>query len=75
MDIRQVVAENIRFIRQERGLSQEALAMKAGVSLSYVGYIERAEKTLSIVKLEKIAKVLKVTPGALMEEGAYREIK
>ena len=75
MDIRRIVAENIRFIRQKRKLSQEALAAKSGISHSYIKYIERAEKSVSIVKLEKIAKALKVAPGLLLEQGAHHGIK
>ena len=75
MDIRQVAAENIRFIRQKRQLSQEALAGKTGISVSYIGYIERGDKAITIVKLEKIAKVLNVTPGLLLEPGAHHGIK
>ena len=72
MDVRRVVGDNIRFIREKRGLTQEALAYDADVARSYIGYIERGEKTLSIVVLSKIAKVLKVKPGLLLEPGAYR---
>ena len=68
MDIRQVVADNIRLIRQKRNLSQEALAAKSGVSISYIGYLERAEKSISVVTLAKIAKALKVQPEELLRK-------
>lgn len=69
-----MAADNIRIIRQKRGLSQEALAGKSGVSVSYIGYIERAEKSISITKLEKIAKVLQVAPGLLITRDAHRKV-
>jgi transcriptional regulator with XRE-family HTH domain len=76
MDIRRVVGDNIRFIRQKRSLSQETLASKSGISLSYIKYVEKGEEyAISIVKLEKIAKVLKVAPGLLLERAAYRHEK
>jgi transcriptional regulator with XRE-family HTH domain len=76
MDIRRVTGDNIRFIRQKLDLSQEALAAKSGISLSYIKYVEKGESyAISIVKLEKIAKVLKVPPGLLMEKGAYLRLK
>jgi transcriptional regulator with XRE-family HTH domain len=75
MDIRRVTGDNIRFIRQKRELTQEALAAKAGVSLSYVKYVEKGEYAITIVVLEKIAKVLNVLPGLLLEAGAYLRIK
>lgn len=51
-------------VRQERlklGLSQEALAGKAGVHRTYVGMIERAEKNITLLNIEKIAKALKIS--------------
>lgn len=75
MDVRRVVGDNIRFIREKRQLTQEALAYEADVARSYVGYVERAEKTLSIVTLTKIAKALRVKPGLLLESGYYKTIE
>ena len=69
-----VAAENIRFIREKRGLTQEGLAFDADVARSYIGYIERGEKTLSITVLAKLAKALKVKPGLLLEPDAHRSI-
>jgi transcriptional regulator with XRE-family HTH domain len=51
------------------------LAAKAGISISYMGYIERAEKAITVVILEKIAKVLNVPAGLLMERDAHLHIK
>jgi len=74
VDIKKVAADNIKFLRQKRGLTQEALAFDADVARSYIGYIERAEKTISIVSLAKIAKALGVKPGLLLEPEAYRQV-
>lgn len=55
---------NIKFgekVKEERlklGLSQEALAEKAGVHRTYIGMIERAEKNITLENIEKIAKAL-----------------
>jgi transcriptional regulator with XRE-family HTH domain len=73
VNIKRVAADNIRFIRQKRGLTQEALAFDSDIARSYIGYIERAEKTLSIVSLQKIAKALGVKPSLLLEPEAYRK--
>ena len=76
MDIKRVAGDNIRFIRQKRMLSQETLATKSGISLSYIKYVEKGEDyAISIVKLEKIAKVLKVEPGLLLEPKAHSKIE
>jgi len=53
------IGQNIRKIRESRGLSQEALANLAGVHRTYIGIIERAERNITIVSLEKISKALK----------------
>ncbi len=74
MKIQQVAAENIRHIRSKRGLSQEGLALDAGMSRAYIGEIERAEKNISIGRLEKIAKVLKVETWLLLRKGGYEDI-
>ena len=74
MDIRLIVADNVRFIRMKRELSQESLAWKSGVSISYLGYIERGEKAITIVMLAKIAKALAISPSLLLEKDAYRKI-
>lgn len=50
-------------VREERaklGLSQEKLAIRAGVHRTYIGMIERAEKNITLENIEKIAKALKI---------------
>lgn len=55
-----LVGEKIRALRQHRDLSQEKLAFKAGMNTSYIGQVERGEKSATIVSLEKIATALDV---------------
>lgn len=60
-------------MREERlklGLSQEALAEKAGVHRTYIGMIERAEKNITLTNIEKIAKALNVEIGKLLKGTA-----
>lgn len=52
------VGENIRYLRKERGLSQEVLAYKAGINSSYLGQVERGQKSPTIDCLDKISKAL-----------------
>lgn len=47
------------------GLSQEELAVKAGVHRTYIGMIERAEKNITLSNIEKIAKALGVEISTL----------
>jgi transcriptional regulator with XRE-family HTH domain len=55
------VGERIRLLRQQRGISQEQLAFKAGITPSYLGQIERGEKSPTIDSLDKVATALNVT--------------
>jgi transcriptional regulator with XRE-family HTH domain len=65
-NINREVGLNIRKIRRERGLSQEKLAGLADVHRAYVGQIERGEKNIGLINLEKIAKALEVRPRDLL---------
>ncbi len=61
------VAKNVKQIREERGLSQQALADKAKVHRVYLAKIEGAVYAPSLEVLERIAKALKVKPGKLLD--------
>jgi len=60
------VGKNIRKIRENRGLSQEALSDLAGVHRTYIGMVERAERNITLVSLEKISKALRVSMKDLL---------
>jgi len=60
------LAANIR--RNELELSQEELAHKAKLHRTYVGMVERCERSLSVDNIEKIAKALEVEPSRLLSE-------
>ncbi len=51
------ICNKIKFERMKRNLSQEELAMAAGLNRNTVGNIERGQASPSIKTLEKIAKV------------------
>ena len=52
--------EKVREIRKGKGLSQEELAHKAELHRTYIGMIERAEKNITLLNIEKIANALEV---------------
>lgn len=54
------IGNNIKNLRKNMGLSQEQLAELANVHRTYIGMIERAEKNITLVSLEKIANSLGV---------------
>jgi transcriptional regulator with XRE-family HTH domain len=59
--------ENIRAARKELGLSQEELADKAGLHRTYIGMIERGEKNITLINIEKISKALNIKLTILMD--------
>ena len=66
-DIKEVVGLNIRRIREKRGLSQEKLAGLAGIHRVYMGQVERGEKNIGLINLDRIAKALDVNIKVLVD--------
>ncbi|MGC9993776.1 MAG: helix-turn-helix transcriptional regulator [Terriglobia bacterium] len=65
-DLRQTLAENIRFLRSKKNLSQEKLADLCGLHRTYVGSVERCERNVTLSTLVAFAAGLGVTvPGLL----------
>ena len=61
--------QRVREERLKQGLSQEALAEKAGVHRTYVGMVERAEKIITLTNIEKFAKALGVDISRLFNNS------
>lgn len=66
MEIREILARNIKRIRLERGFSQEELAHRADIDRTYISALERRVYAASIDVVGRIAKALKVEPAALL---------
>jgi len=66
-DIRSRLAKNLRTLRQEKGLSQEAFADEAGLQRTYVSELERCKRNPSIMIIEKLALALGVSAGELLD--------
>jgi transcriptional regulator with XRE-family HTH domain len=64
---RGTLARNLRRLRAERGISQEALADLAGLHRTYIGSIERSERNISIDNIGKLAVAFGITPSKLLE--------
>jgi transcriptional regulator with XRE-family HTH domain len=65
--IKKAFGERLRAVRQEKGLSQEALALASELDRTYIGGIERGERNVSLINIHKIARALGVTPKELMQ--------
>jgi transcriptional regulator with XRE-family HTH domain len=50
--------QRVREEREKQGLSQEELANRAKVHRTYIGMVERAEKNITLVNIEKLANSL-----------------
>ncbi len=68
MDVRKRVGLNLKGLRQELGLSQEAFAFKAGLHRTYISGIERSVRNPTVLVLEKIALALGVPSARLLED-------
>jgi transcriptional regulator with XRE-family HTH domain len=64
----QAFGEALRTIRQDRGLSQEALGFESGYHRTYIGQLERGEKSPSLRTIVNLAGVLKVKAWEMVKE-------
>ncbi len=59
-------AANLRNERLRKKLSQEGLAARAGLSVSYISMLERRQRTPPLATLESLAKALSVSATSLL---------
>ena len=69
-DVQIRFGERLRAVRQQRGISQEKLAELAGLHRTYVSSIERGERNVSLVNIERLAAALGVAMTELMPDEA-----
>jgi len=62
-----VLGERIRNARKLKGLSQERLALEAGIDRSFMGQVERGQRNVSFSTLCRLASVIEQDVGALCE--------
>jgi transcriptional regulator with XRE-family HTH domain len=70
MDNREILVkfgDKVRQIRKEKDMSQEELSFKANLHRTYIGMIERAEKNITLINIEKIAKALNIEVSDLLK--------
>lgn len=64
--------ENLRALRLSRKLTQERLSELVGLDRTYIGLVERGEKSISLVYLVKLMSALDVNAEELFR-GLYNE--
>ena len=69
INARQRLSSNLRHLRAEKKISQEALADLAGLHRTYVGSVERAERNVSLDNIEKLALTLGVDITQLLSDN------
>ena len=67
MTINKQLGYRIRYLRQNKGLSIEALALEAEINRNYLGDLERGMRNPTVVVLNKITKALDVDLSTLFE--------
>lgn len=63
----QKIGENLRKIREIKGIKQESIAKQLGITTNGYGKIERGETSLNIKRLEEIAQILGVNAIDVMQ--------
>lgn len=61
------LGKRIRALRQQRGISQEALPDLADIHRNYISQIESGKRNLSFFNVVKLARALKVSPSKLVD--------
>jgi transcriptional regulator with XRE-family HTH domain len=64
--LRDILAKNMRRLRAESGLTQEALAHESGMNRTYLSSVERSERNVSIDNVARIAEALGVEAWTLL---------
>lgn len=66
------IGQRIRKIRKARGLSQEKLAEKVGISTTHMSHIETANTKMSLSIFAKIASALEVQADELLYDSSSK---
>ena len=67
MDFREKVGSRIEELAEDLGMSQKDLAYGTDLDRSYIASVEKGQRNISIINLEKIAKALNVTLSQLFK--------
>lgn len=60
------IGSRIQKARKDRKISQEDLAHRAGLHRTFMGLVERAERSVTVLSLLRISTALDIEPGELL---------
>lgn len=63
---RRTLAANLIRLRRERGWSQEALALEAGLHRTFIAHVERRARNISLDNIERLAMTLNIPVHVLL---------
>ena len=67
MTINKQLGARIRYLRQQKNMSIETLALEAGINRNYLGDLERGARNPTVTVLNKIAMALDINLSTLFE--------
>ena len=67
MNINTQLGLRIRYLRKQKGMSQEDLALESGVNKNYLSDLERGERNPTVLVMEKIATALGIDLSTLFK--------
>ncbi|WP_456740380.1 helix-turn-helix domain-containing protein [Bradyrhizobium sp. USDA 4469] len=75
MDLRETFATNLRRLRNDKGMSQDELALEAKISRSYLSQLEKGVFHVSIKVIGRLAEKLAVEPEEFLKRTPKRTNK
>ena len=72
LEIKEILAENVRSFRSINNLSQEQLAEVSGLHRTYIGSVERRERNVTLSTLICLAKALNTSVPNLLTRQDYK---
>ncbi|MCL2016667.1 MAG: helix-turn-helix domain-containing protein [Defluviitaleaceae bacterium] len=74
MEIEKLFAKTMRLTREKLGFSQEKLAEECGLHRTYISFVERGKRNITILNVGKIAKGLQIEPYKLFMEEYLNDL-
>jgi transcriptional regulator with XRE-family HTH domain len=70
MDMRKLVGRNFARLRREKGLTQEQIEERSGLSQQYLSGLERGKRNPTVITLYELAQALGVSHIELVKPDA-----